>query len=364
MANDTRKHYIDNLRWVTLMILIPYHAAMAWNAWGEPNYVYFGSSRAISSVVVFFSPFFMPLLFLLAGVGTRYALQKRTVKEYLAERARKLLIPMLFGTLALMPVMTWLADRYNCGYGGGFFSHYAVFFTRFTDLTGADGGFSFGQFWFLLYLFVISAAGAAVLPLLEKAVKPRGVPLWAAAALGLPLPLLHELLSVGGKSLAEFFYLFLLGYFVFAEDETVARIERAAWPLFAAGAAASILDTYLFLWRGGEFEALNTVCKYAAEWLMILALVGLSKRYLDFTGDIPRRMKSRAFLLYIYHFVWVAAFQYLLSAAGGSTPLLFFGTVLLSYSATFICCEISLRSRVLCFLTAVKCIKYPKGEQT
>ncbi len=26
-----RKHYIDNLRWIILLILIPYHTSMAWN---------------------------------------------------------------------------------------------------------------------------------------------------------------------------------------------------------------------------------------------------------------------------------------------------------------------------------------------
>lgn len=36
-----RKHYIDNLRWITLLILIPYHTAMAWNVWGESDYTYF-----------------------------------------------------------------------------------------------------------------------------------------------------------------------------------------------------------------------------------------------------------------------------------------------------------------------------------
>lgn len=35
-----RKHYIDNLRWITILLLIPYHAAMAWNVWGEPNYIF------------------------------------------------------------------------------------------------------------------------------------------------------------------------------------------------------------------------------------------------------------------------------------------------------------------------------------
>jgi len=60
-----RKHYIDNLRWLMLLVLIPYHAAQAWNTWGEPNYIFFEGNQAIGSIIVFFSPYFMPLLFAL-----------------------------------------------------------------------------------------------------------------------------------------------------------------------------------------------------------------------------------------------------------------------------------------------------------
>ena len=55
-----RKHYIDNLRWITPLILIPYHVAMAWNSWNEPNYIFYEGNRLISSIIVFFSPYFMP----------------------------------------------------------------------------------------------------------------------------------------------------------------------------------------------------------------------------------------------------------------------------------------------------------------
>ncbi|MDE7211673.1 MAG: acyltransferase family protein, partial [Lachnospiraceae bacterium] len=77
-----RKYYMDNLRWIIIFLLIPYHAAMAWNAWGGPNYIYFGSNNVISSIIVFFSPYFMPLMFLLAGMSTRFALQRRTLSQY------------------------------------------------------------------------------------------------------------------------------------------------------------------------------------------------------------------------------------------------------------------------------------------
>ena len=129
-----RKHYIDNLRWIILLILIPYHTAQAWNTWGEPNYIDFEGNRFISSIIVFFSPYFMPLLFVLAGVSTKFALQKRTNKEYLVERVKRLFVPLVFGTIVLMPIMTYLANRFNYSYSGGFVEHYAIFFTKYTDL--------------------------------------------------------------------------------------------------------------------------------------------------------------------------------------------------------------------------------------
>ncbi len=57
MTLNMRKHYIDNLRWLILLILIPYHAAQAWNTWGAELY-FFEGNRAISSIIVFFSPYF------------------------------------------------------------------------------------------------------------------------------------------------------------------------------------------------------------------------------------------------------------------------------------------------------------------
>ena len=353
-----RRHYIDNLRWMTLLILIPYHAAMAWNCWGEPNYITLEGSRVLSSLIVFFSPFFMPLLFVLAGISTKYALQKRTCREYLSERTKKLLVPFLFGTVVLMPVMTYLADRFNCGYDGGFFEHYGVFFGKFTDLTGADGGFSLGQFWFLLYLFVISAVSVLIIRLIKRIVKTeKALPFPAVILLGLPLPILSDLLSIGGKSLIEYTYLFLLGYYIFSDDGIIKKAEKYRWATLFAGLVSGVLDVYLFLWSDAEHELLNNAAKYISEWFMILALLGLSKRYLDFDGKISAFMKARSFLFFIYHFICVVLLQYLLyPVLGGSKAVFYTVTVLGAYIMTFAFCEISIRIPFLCLLTGTKCI--------
>ncbi len=343
MKLSERKHYIDNLRWLILLFLIPYHTAMAWNSWGEPNYIFFESNKVISSFIVFFSPFFMPLLFVLAGVSTKYALRKRTYRQYISERAKKLLIPLLFGTVALMPVMTYIADIYNCSYKGSFPEHYGVFFTKFTDLTGADGGFSFGQFWFLLYLFVISAVCVSVMRAFgitgKQTQRSFLFPLFLL--LGLPLPLLSELLSIGGKSLAEYTYLFLIGYFLLSDDEIISGTEKYFIPLLAVGASAAVLNVYLFLWSETDLPVLGTAAKYAAEWFMIAGLIGFSKKCLNFTGKVSAHMGMLSFRYYIFHFVWVVLFQYLLyRLCGNNTVILYGGTVILSLIITAVCCEI------------------------
>ncbi len=83
--------------------------------------------------------------------------------------------------------------------------------------------------------------------------------------LGLPLPIFSDLLSIGGKSIVEYLY--------------------------------------LFLWADGAYVVLNDVAKYVSEWVMVLALIGLAKRYLSFNGPVSEYMKKRSFLFFTYHFI-------------------------------------------------------------
>lgn len=355
-----RKHYIDNLRWITILMLIPYHAAMAWNVWGEPNYICFQGNKIISSIIVFLSPYFMPFLFLLAGISTHYALQKRTVKQYVYERVRKLLIPFVFGVLLLMPIMTYIADKFNFGYTENLFKHYGVFFTKFTDLTGADGGFSAGQFWFILYLFVISIISVAIITLQKKIVPKikNNISLWLICILGLLLPLLSELLSVGGKSLAEYTFIFLVGYYFFSNDSVINKIEKYKWFFLFIGLTAAIANVYLFIWSNTQYSTINTITKFTAEWFMLIALLGIGKGYMNFSSRLSSYLSQRSFAFYILHFIFVVMFQYFMADIfSDNTFLLYIIPVLLAYIAVLLCCEICIRIPFVCFFMGIKPVK-------
>ena len=347
------------------MLLIPYHAAMAWNIWGEPNYIFFESNNMISSIVVFFSPYFMPSLFLIAGMCARFSLQKRTVKQYVLERFQKLLIPFVFGVLLTMPLMTYIADKFNCGYEGNFFQHYSIFFTKFTDLTGADGGFSVGQFWFVLYLFFISVIAVMIVTLQKRMIPQckKDIPLSLVCLLGLPLLFLSDLLSIGQKSLAEYTYLFLVGYYVFANDNMTDKIEKYKYHFLCIGLTATVLNVYMFIWADTNYPLFHTIIPFISEWFMIIALIGIGKKHLDFSRKASRYMSHISFAFYILHFIWVVLFQFLLyDICGNNTLLLYIAPVLLAYCMTFLCCAICIRIPLFCFFMGTKPIHHHASD--
>jgi hypothetical protein len=353
-----RKHYIDNIRCLIILLLIPYHAAQAFNTWGELNYFIFYPNKAISSFIVFCSPFYMPVMFLLAGVSARYALKKRTYGQFVCERIKRLLIPFLFGTLFFCPVMAYIGDKTNCGYDGGFFAHYRVFFTKWTDLSGFDGGFGVGQFWFLYFLFVISLVGIGIIALSKrifKKEKAREIPFWAICLFVIPLPFLYDLLVVGGKSFAEYLYVFLIGYYVLSDEDVLEKIGKYRYVSLAVGLASGIADVYMFIWSGKDFGVINTIAKAFTEWFLVLALIGIGKHVMNHAGRAAEYLSQRSFLFFSIHFLWIVLFQYWLSGLfGNNTLAAYFVPVALAYPVTFACAEIAYRIPALSFLMGAK----------
>lgn len=160
-----RLNYIDNLRSITVFLLVLYHIALAYNSWGEANYIFFERVNPIASIVVFISPWFMPLMFLLAGVSASFSMKKRGVTAFIKERLKRLGIPLIVGIIFINPILSYVADKSHNGYEGNYFEHYFVYFTRFTDLTGYDGGFTLGHFWFIAVLILISCVSCPIVVL-------------------------------------------------------------------------------------------------------------------------------------------------------------------------------------------------------
>lgn len=337
-----RKAYIDNLRWLCILLLFPYHAAMAWNCWGEGNYILLGENRAISSIVVAASPWYMPLLFLLAGISAKFALTKRSFGEYLKERSFKLLLPLLTGMLTMMPFMTYIADHVNHGYAGNYVSHYAVFFGKWTDLTGYDGGFTVGHLWFLLYLYLVSLVSIGVIWLQKRYVSankaksftPFGIVVFCIAAM-LLMPV-----ELGSKSILTYWLFFLLGYYVFSEEENIIKLGKQKYLYLIVFAVSTGFNVYLSLWSSWECGLLNTFAKYLSGAFGILTLLVFGKAYLDHSNKAAKYLTASSFSLYLFHFIWIVFFQYYFDQLFENTVVLLVTSVLCALAASAVTYQI------------------------
>jgi peptidoglycan/LPS O-acetylase OafA/YrhL len=115
-----------------------------WHVKNETQY-----KGALWYIMVFASYWRMPLLFLISGAGTFFALGKRSTGQYLGERFKRLFIPLLAGIFILVPLQVYIEKSTQYDSLLDFYPH------MFEGIYPA-GNFSWHHLWFIAYLFVIS----------------------------------------------------------------------------------------------------------------------------------------------------------------------------------------------------------------
>lgn len=325
---NNRKHYLDNLRAFTILLLFPFHIFMIYNNWGENFYVH-GESLFIPSVFnELLSFWMMPLLFAVAGISSRYALTKRSTGEYMRERVFKLLLPLIFGLLIVVPVQPYLAGLY---YNGS--ANYFDSFTKITDLSGYDGAFAVAHLWFILFLFVISMV---CLPFMiwyknkGKGTRENNTPLILVILTGL-LPCIGSMVDIGGKSPTEYLAYFLLGYFFLANDNLLKKLDKYRFLLLGMTILYSVFTRVVI---DGEFYEM-------ASWLWILTILGMGSHYLNFNGRITSYLSNASFGVYIFHQSWIVVAAFFIFKLTNNSilqiTLIFLISVILTYLTYEVC---------------------------
>lgn len=112
-----RKYYLDNIRWITVVLVVIYHVVYMFNGIITDGVVGpFHENQYQDVIQYMLYPWFMILLFLVAGMCARYDLERRSVKEFVRARTRKLLVPSTLGLLAI----GWVQGYFNMAISGAF----------------------------------------------------------------------------------------------------------------------------------------------------------------------------------------------------------------------------------------------------
>ncbi len=350
-----RKYYIDNIRILCVLLLIPYHTAMIFNNLGESWYIHSQSNTWATLFVIGVYPWWMSVLFALAGISTVYALKKRTAKQYVQERFFKLFIPILSAIILLIPVQPYIADIYFNGYTGSYFEHLSTYFTL-TDFSGYDGHFTPGHTWFMLYLFIISMVS---LPLMmwyknqEKKLNGRTLNMLKILPMFIIILICTPILDIGGKSIGEFAACFLLGYFVLSMEEVQERLQKYYIPLGTAWIILIIIRCIMY-----RMEVTNgflwTVEQRMLSWIGILAIIALGKRFLEFNNAFTKYFTPAAFPFYFFHQSFVVIVGYIIIKQVHTALIQYVSIVAISFILTIFMYELCRRTAVTRFLFGIK----------
>lgn len=304
-----RKHYNDNLRNIAILFLFPVHTFMIWNNFGLKYYIWQGENKLLSTLIVLINPWFMPLLFLLAGISAKHAMEKRTNKEFIIERMHKLLIPFIFGMIFLAPFPSLFARKFFDAYNGGLLEHWKYFFTHYTSLNGYDGAFTPGHLWFILFLWIISLISLVIfrfVPYQKLLKKTEKLPVWGILMLFVPIWLMYYLGNFGGFSLGKNLALFLVGYYILSNDTVMNTVEKnIKWLalLWIGGMLALAVLYYKFSYYGDLW--INFI-----GWLSVLVLMGFGKKFLNKSTGFTKYFNHASYPVYILHQSILAALAY------------------------------------------------------
>ena len=356
-----RKYYIDNIRNLGILLLFPFHTCMIYNGF-ESFYVHGNVVKGCDNFILITGIWFMPLLFLLAGISSFYALQKRSKEKYLKERFHKLLVPAFWGILLLVPIQTYYAEKFHNNYKGGFLNQYVLFFTKPTDLTGYTGGFTPAHLWFLLYLFVIAVLA---LPLMIKLINPNNrVINWFNKPINVVLlfiiPFLASgILDIGGKSLGAFFSFVLIGFLLCKQDKIFDMLERYRQLYLTISlllTAVLYKIYYAYGWKAGlSAEAIAfSAFRHLLMWVSILTILGYGKKYLNFCNKLTNYFTKAAFPVYVFHQNWLIVIGYYILRATNVFILQFSSIILISFAASILTYEIFRRIPITRFMFGIK----------
>ena len=114
MNRSERRHDIDWLRVIAIALLIVYHVAIIFQPWA----IYFGFIQNAETSPIIWIPMALiniwriPLLFFVSGMGICFALRRRNWKQLLLDRAKRILLPLTFGSFLIVPIHVYIFQKY------------------------------------------------------------------------------------------------------------------------------------------------------------------------------------------------------------------------------------------------------------
>ena len=342
-----RRHDLDWLRVLVFALLIFYHVGMFFVPWGfhlKNNVIY----EWLVYPMLFLNQWRLPILFVISGMGTFYALQKRTGAYFALERIKRLGLPLIFGMLFIISPQVYFERLNKNQFVGSYFD-----FWPNEALNGIypEGNFSWHHLWFLPYLLIFSLIlipiflyfkkhpnNKFILWIKEKSRKPLGlyifvIPLYLAEAFIEPYFPITLALIDDWFNFINCMMLFLFGFLLMLiKDVFWITVEKYRSYFLITGILSFTIMLVIIHIDVERFECHFTEAfiKVVNLWSWVLTLFGYSAKYLNRKSKLLNYSNEAVYPFYILHQTIMITIAYFLIelewSFGSKFSIMTFGT--------------------------------------
>ncbi|ELX09344.1 hypothetical protein Jab_2c14100 [Janthinobacterium sp. HH01] len=324
-----RLYFLDWIRIFAFFVLIFYHTGMYYVSWGwhvkSPD-----ASTAIEPLMLLSSPWRLGLLFMISGVATAFMLKKIRVGALLKQRSWRLLVPLVFGMLVIVPPQSYFEVVEKLNYGGSYGDFMRLYVSGYHGFCKEGNCLdlpTWNHLWFVVYLWaytlligaVAALAGAERLKSWSDALGRRltgwkiiALPVLALYAARYALveyfPETHALVN-DWYNHAHYLILFGLGVMLALQSGFWANVDQLRW---------TSLGLWLFSWATmvclhtmpesmgdlpiiTQLKPLLRLIFCVGQWAPIAAICGFGHRHLNFDSAKRRYLTEAVFPVYILH---------------------------------------------------------------
>ncbi len=322
-----RLPFVDNLRSMTIILVVTMHAAVTYSNFGrwyfmepapkdQPTLLFFGMYQS------FLQAWFMGFLFFLAGYFVPPSYDRKGPRKWIADRAVRLGIPALIYMLLVEPFIDFfLMPMFRRGNVNGLGDHWLRYITSGKILEGT------GPMWFAVALLIFSLVYAGLrwipLPSLPLQIPSNGGVVVLILTIAICTFLVRLVQPIGMAVLnmqlcffSQYVILFVLGIaarrgdwllripYKFGMRWLVAALTggTALWlAVFVGGGALSGVDFAVFNggrhWQSAGFSLWESYFCVGT----CLGLIVLFRDKFNSDGRIARFLSDNAFAVYVFH---------------------------------------------------------------
>jgi glucans biosynthesis protein C len=340
MTTLNRRYDIDWLRVIAIGLLLVYHVAIGFQPWGLMIGFITNDKpwQALWLPMQALNVWRIPFLFFVSGMGVYFAMQQRSWKQLIAERTLRILVPYLFGMVAIFPLSLLILQSYY----------------KWELSYNANPG----HLWFLGNIFVYVVVLSPLFYYLKKNQEGKFV---AALRKLMSTPL--GLLPVAGLFIAEVMIVkpfpyemyamtwhgFILGFAAFFTGFCFVLSGERFWKmilrwrvLFIAGAIClfAVRIFVMGMKNPGYLLVIESLC-----WILMVFALGY--KHLNHRSKALTYLSQAAYPVYILHMIFLSLGSYLIFQLTISVEAKFIILLVITFTGCFGAFEIIRRIRFL-----------------